>query len=548
MKSLTVTLSAAVILTFVFFIQVKADFVVGTPENLGPPVSTAGADAGAIVSVDGLTLYFFDDNWDIKTSHRTTTEEPWGPPVLLPPPINSPAHETSPSLSWDGLSLYFSDGVFHSIGPRAGSEGGGDLWVTDRPSDDSPWRDPQNLGPVVNSTYFEGGPSISRDGLSLFFGSDRPGGSGSFDVWVTTRPNLNAEWGAPVNLGSQINGPAIDVLPSISADGLVLFFESDRVGRFDLWYATRNSVSEEFGPASLFVIDPLGHLSQADIMPFITQDSSTLMFTSIGRPGGLGSWDLWQVSIKPVVDFDGSETVDLGDLLRLIESWGQEDPAVDIGPTAFGDGVVDAADLEVLMSYWGQEVDDPTLKAFWKLDETDGDIAYDSGTENDAIVMGDAVWQPEGGRVGGALRLDGVDDYVNTLFALNPADTVFSVFAWVKGGAPGQVILSQIDGMNWLMLDAKGYLKTRLKINRREKDLTSAVAINNDTWHRVGFTWDGTNRILYVDDHEVARDTQGGLQKSHGDLFIGAGSNLDRSTFWSGMIDDVRIYDRVVTP
>ncbi|MCH8193788.1 MAG: LamG domain-containing protein, partial [Planctomycetes bacterium] len=174
--------------------------------------------------------------------------------------------------------------------------------------------------------------------------------------------------------------------------------------------------------------------------------------------------------------------------------------------------------------------------------------AYDSVGKSDAIVMGDAVWQPEGGRVGGALRLDGVDDYVNTLFALNPADTVFSVFAWVKGGAPGQVILSQIDGMNWLMLDAKGYLKTRLKINRREKDLTSAVAINNDTWHRVGFTWDGTNRILYVDDHEVARDTQGGLQKSHGDLFIGAGSNLDRSTFWSGMIDDVRIYDRVVTP
>ena len=175
-------------------------------------------------------------------------------------------------------------------------------------------------------------------------------------------------------------------------------------------------------------------------------------------------------------------------------------------------------------------------------------MAYDSAAIHDAPVIGNAFWRPEGGQVGGALQLDGIDDYVHTPFSLDPADTVFSVFAWIKGGAPGQVILSQSDGADWLMLDTQGYLKTTLKGSRREKDLTSEVVISDDTWHRVGFTWDGMDRVLYVDDSEVARDTQTGLQGSQGDLVIGAGTSLDPGTFWSGMIDDVRIYDRAVTP
>jgi len=60
--------------------------------------------------------------------------------------------------------------------------------------------------------------------------------------------------------------------------------------------------------------------------------------------------------------------------------------------------------------------------------------------------------------------------------------------------------------------------------------------------------WDGSQRILYVDDVEVARDTQGGLEGSVGGLYIGTGKNLAAASFWSGLIDDVRIYNRVVTP
>ena len=133
---------------------------------------------------------------------------------------------------------------------------------------------------------------------------------------------------------------------------------------------------------------------------------------------------------------------------------------------------------------------------------------------------------------------------------LNPADRPFTVFAWVQGGAPGQVILSQADGANWLSMDiSDGALMTELKGGgRSEAILVSQTVIIDDNWHRVGLTWDGVNRILYVDDEAVAQDTQADLSGSEGGLYIGTGSALDEGTFWTGLIDDVRIYNRVITP
>jgi hypothetical protein len=251
-----------------------------------------------------------------------------------------------------------------------------------------------------------------------------------------------------------------------------------------------------------------------------------------------------------VVDFNGDGIVDIKDLLRVIESWGQDNPAVDIGPTAFGDGKIDANDLEVLMRHWGQEVGDPTLLAHWKLDEASGITAADSAGTNPGTLIGGPVWQPTAGRIKGALQFDGRDDCVTTGFALDPSRGSFSVFAWVQGGAPGQVIVSQAAAADWLKADVpKGALVTELKGGGRPATaLTSARIITDGAWHRVGFVWDGSNRVLYVDDTEVARDTQGGLVEGPGGLNIGASSGLTPGRFWSGMVDDIRIYNRAVKP
>jgi gluconolactonase len=276
------------------------------------------------------------------------------------------------------------------------------------------------------------------------------------------------------------------------------------------------------------------------------EDRKTLFVTAEVALYGL-RMRVKEASIMP--DFNRDNKVDIQDLLELIRSWGQNDPSVDIAPPPFGDGVVDEKDLEVLMTYWGQDVYDPTLLAHWKLDETEGMIAHDAAGGNDAAVVGNPLWQPEGGQIGGALAFDGKDDQVSSPLVVNPAEGAFSVFAWVKGGAPGQVVLSQPKEADWLMEAPDGGFKTGLMgTGRRGKTLASPAVITDDAWHRLGLVWDGTNRILYVDDTEVARDTPGGLASSTGDLIIGSGSTLAPGTFWSGLIDDVRIYDRAVTP
>jgi hypothetical protein len=261
----------------------------------------------------------------------------------------------------------------------------------------------------------------------------------------------------------------------------------------------------------------------------------------------------------PLADFNGDGIVGIEDLVMLIESWGTDKPLCDIAPAAFGDGIVDVLDLEVFMSSWGQAVDDPTLTTHYKLDEAEGLIAADSASGNEATLSGGPVWQPEGGQVGGALQLDGVDDRVIAPFILNPAVGLFSVFAWVKGGLPGQVIVSQIQvgsasadwSEDWLCSDpSEGKLMTRLgpPPSRGVPPLVSESVITDGNWHRIGFVWDGWHRRLCVDGVVTAEDAQALLAGSVNGLYIGCGKTMEPGTFWSGLIDDVRIYNRAVSP
>ncbi|MFC1604525.1 kelch repeat-containing protein [Planctomycetota bacterium] len=271
-------------------------------------------------------------------------------------------------------------------------------------------------------------------------------------------------------------------------------------------------------------------------------------------PGILSTVEVYDAGFGvPSPDFNGDGIIDMKDLLRLIESWGKDDPIVDIAPLPSGDGIVDALDLELLMSYWGQPFEDPSLIAHWALDETEGIIAYDSAGINDAVLIGGAAWHPSSGQINGALQLDGVDGYVVTGQILNPANDPFSVFAWVKEGAPGQVVFSQLNGTNWLGIDPDlGCLMTELMaptVGRfTPQPLKSDSVITDGQWHRIGFVWDGSNRALYVDDILVAEDTQANLQGSDSGLYIGTGKTMESGTYWSGLIDDVRIYNRAVRP
>jgi hypothetical protein len=230
----------------------------------------------------------------------------------------------------------------------------------------------------------------------------------------------------------------------------------------------------------------------------------------------------------------------------MVDYWHTAEPFYDIAPRPFGDGIVDAQDLAMLSEHL---FEDYRLLAHWKFDEAEGGIAYDSAGQNDAFLIGGPLWLPDGGHVDGAIELDGLDDALLAGPVLNPADGPFSVFVWLRGGTAGQAVISEPGGANWLMLDAEGKLTTELAgLGRSGGPLLSQTVITDGNWHRIGFVWDGLFRTLCVDGVAVAEDMQSNLVGSYDGMYIGTGKAMAAGTFFSGLIDDVRIYNRAVKP
>ena len=533
-----------------------ADIYYGTPTKV--PNMDDRLEWSPNMSRDGLEIYYAlnEINNAIWVSKRSTINDGWSEPVIVDIPFHPGGKRISACLSADGLELYVAD--------QDNPEGYGmtDLWVTTRASKDAPWGVPENLGPVINSEHDEASPCISADGLELYFMLLIDGHPNRSEILMASRPTREDPWGEPVNLGWAVNSNDFEYTPFISDDGLALFF-SRGYSKSHIYVCRRSSTTSPWGGAVFF--DPVNSGTPNDMYTssagecetkvFFVNEDPTLYFTRAATL--FDNYSLWQMKIHPIVDFNGDGQVDGKDLLIMTDHWELGDPACDIAPLPMTDGFVDLQDLRVLARYIGRDVNDPTLLAHWALDETEGNLAYENRAQLDAVAIGEPQWQPEAGHISGALKFDGMDDFLDAPFVLDPAKDVFSVFAWVKGGMPGQVILSQAQGANWLMIDPEaGTLRTNLSDPVEEGrwgpigglPLVSPAVITDDQWHRVGLVKDGYERILYVDDVEVARDTIAGIEGSTGRMFIGTGKYLESGTFWSGVIDDVRIYKRVVVP
>jgi Tol biopolymer transport system component len=337
--------------------SVKADFTFGEATNLGPVINTTSNEWAVCLSPDGLEMYFISDrpggsgDFDIWLTTRVAIDADWDPPENLGPMINSPGTEFSAGISSDGLTLYFNS-------DRAGSDGL-DLWKSTRVHKNDLWTIPINLGPIVNSQYWESTATISADGLELYFLSDRPGGlGGSYgDIWLTTRTSLEEPWAEPVN-PSILNSAHNEGLTCLSADGLTLFFDTDRpggTGDWDIWFSRRRTLQDAWSkPTNL---GSMINTTYFEGMGPLAPDGRTLYFGST-RPGGLGGdWgDIWQVPIIPVVDLNEDGIVDSDDMVIMVDNWGTDNSLCDIGPMSWGDGVVDVEDLIVLAEHLFEEV------------------------------------------------------------------------------------------------------------------------------------------------------------------------------------------------
>ena len=221
---------------------------------------------------------------------------PWGPPVNLGLTVNSkPIERLSkgiderPAISRDNLSLYFDS-------DRPGGSGGTDIWVSHRASVGDQWGTPQNLGPIVNSSGNETSPNLSPNGHWLFFGSDRPGGCGKLDIWASHRKDRDDDfaWEPPVNLGCVTNGW---VYTSANDDFPFLFVDNEQDTTILYFASDRDYGSQHYHIYASTMNEEDGTFGPGVLvrelncfMPTCTRDSRTTI-----RRDGLeiifGSWE-----------------------------------------------------------------------------------------------------------------------------------------------------------------------------------------------------------------------------------------------------------------
>jgi len=227
----------------------------------------------------------------------------WSEPINLGPNVNSTAMDRGPAISKDGLSLYFASN-------RLDGEldvdrfGGEDIYVSQRETRDSEWGPAMNLGSIINTSFNEQVPAFSRDGHLMFFASNRTGSLG-VDIWVSRREHTHDDfaWQPAENLGAGVNSLSLDEGPS--------YFENDEVGVPQLYFSSSRLSG---GPGSIFVSEQAadGSFGPAVLVlelsglgntrrPSIRHDGLEIFFGS-ERPGIPNSQDLWVATRETVFD------------------------------------------------------------------------------------------------------------------------------------------------------------------------------------------------------------------------------------------------------
>jgi len=273
--------------------------------ELATPGADAGFNTGSLdgcpfIAPDGRQFFMASNRpggmggIDIWVSTREKASDPWGSPVNVAK-VNSDVDDFCPTMSRDGHTLYF---VSRRQAGLQGTDwcGGSDIYIA-RARDDQGFEAPENLGctvnstadefspfplleagtgpvlyfsstrpglgsggdlyesashggvfaaatpvPNVNSTVDDGQPNLRHDGLELFFYSNRAGGQGGNDIYVATRTSTADAWSTPSNLGGNVNSALSETRPSLSWDGLRLYFGSTRSGGeggSDIYVTTR---------------------------------------------------------------------------------------------------------------------------------------------------------------------------------------------------------------------------------------------------------------------------------------------------------------------
>jgi outer membrane protein OmpA-like peptidoglycan-associated protein/tetratricopeptide (TPR) repeat protein len=217
-----------------FYKSIKVNDKWQTATYLSDQINTPNYNEGAqSLSQDGKVLFFTGCNrpdglgrCDIYISQKKGDD--WGKPFDISPPVNTSGWESQPSISANGRTLYF-------VSNRKGGYGGYDIWKSNLT--DKGWSEPENLGPNINTQFDEQSPFIHADDSTLYFSSNGWPGLGGMDLFVS-RLGKDGKWQKPENLGYPINSNGDENGMSLTATGNYAFFASNNLngaGGFDIY-------------------------------------------------------------------------------------------------------------------------------------------------------------------------------------------------------------------------------------------------------------------------------------------------------------------------
>jgi hypothetical protein len=269
--------------------------------NIGPTVNTTSGEYVPVISADQSILIFTyrgvkstgglqdlkfrpdpDGIYYEDVFISKVVEGNWVTPMAIGPNINTNMHDAAIALSPDGTKLF----IFKST-----TKDKGDIYMSTL--NGMEWSVPVRLGSTINTKYWEGSVSITADGQTLYFASERPGGLGARDLYKSTRLP-NGEWGKAVNLGPTINTVYNDDAPFIHPDGITLFFSSEghnSIGGYDIMYSVKKGDTTWTPPTNLGY--PV-NTTEDELYYVLTADGETGYFSS-NRTGGFGAEDIYTV-------------------------------------------------------------------------------------------------------------------------------------------------------------------------------------------------------------------------------------------------------------
>jgi hypothetical protein len=245
------------------------------PPVLVPELAAAGFDDfKETLRGDLLEIYFCSTrpggpgNWDVWSATRARASDPWGAPGLVAE-VSSSSRETGTALSAEGLTLWLAS-------DRPGGKGGFDIYVSTRPSRMAPWSTPAPVAELnTTSDEFPRAPAESALVMPPSYAFTKY----QYQTFLTSRPNAGAPWTKPASL-SEVDTANIDTDAFLTQDGLVLYFSSDRivVGDQDLFVTSRPDPGSPFGSSK-----PVSELNVAgyqDRDPWLSPDGREMYFAS----------------------------------------------------------------------------------------------------------------------------------------------------------------------------------------------------------------------------------------------------------------------------